>query len=86
MWEISDDHGQPEIICHMVPKCQFCDTPMEVWQIKRLHFDIVHGSGDKLGHAMDVILHCPNCHLECVFGVALSKSEYAKVIATEFIN
>ena len=86
MWSLDDSYDEVEIVCNMVPKCLFCDVPMEVWNIKKLNFDIIRGSGDKSGHAMDIEVVCPECHLEDIFGVALSEDEYGKVRAIEMVH
>lgn len=79
MWEVNKQGDDFELLCHIVPTCQFCGTPVEVWMLKKLNFDIIKGSGKRDGHAIDVDTWCPVCGLEETFGVAVSEKEYKAI-------
>lgn len=64
------------LVCLFQPKCQFCETNMQVWTIKPQNFEINDGTGHKNAHAMDIEMWCPTCGYTEMFGVPISKEHY----------
>jgi hypothetical protein len=58
--------------CNFHPHCPWCKLPMELFDIKLLHFSINDGTPDLNSNAIDVNLYCLKCGYKDVFGVAIS--------------
>jgi len=78
VWE-EDKLSYSGLKCNFHPRCFFCDLPMELFDIKLLHFSIEDGTSDENSNAIDVVVHCPECGYTDIFGVAISAKHWEKV-------
>lgn len=84
VWE-EDKSSYSGLKCNFRPHCIWCDIPMELFDIKLLHFSTADGTLDKNSNAIDVVLYCPGCGWTDVFGVAVS-AEHGKKLKDKFIR
>ena len=68
---------------NFTPTCLFhpeVPTVMYVWDIKHLNFKMHDDKKDEpWSFATDVVLHCPYCEMEEMYGVAMSPEHHDKM-------
>ena len=75
-WKIEQKDGDVYISSSADIFCYLCDEKMEPTHANKLMFDSVPYSGEKDCYAVDMYAECPSCHMEEIFGIALSKVEF----------
>jgi hypothetical protein len=87
-WEIKIDGKDIEARCKRIPLCYYCSLPenggekvkLRGWSINPQNFELIPNSGDKNAYALDTVVRCPVCGSCEIFGIALSKEEYDKMM------
>jgi len=75
---VEDDESLTGLTCDFIPKCLYCNAPMNPDTVKLSNFQINDGTGEKNAHATDVEVCCPDCGCWITFGVAISKERFEK--------
>lgn len=80
-----DKLSYSELRCNFHPRCIWCDVPMELFDIKLLHFSTGDGTPDLNSNAIDVVMYCTKCGYIDVFGVAVS-AEHGKRMKNKLLR
>lgn len=76
VWQ-EDETTYSGLKCNFHPHCIWCNLPMELFDIKLLDFPLDSTkSKEHNSHAIDVVMYCPGCGYNDVFGVAVDTKHW----------
>ena len=87
-WTVKIKDGDVFISCDGYISCYLCGAEMIPDHANKLKFSSDPNGGEQDCRAVDIYAQCPNCHVEELFGVALSDDEHnaMDLMSLEFKN
>ena len=78
-WE-EDWTAKMGLRCKFHPKCYFCGARLRLFDTGLLDFPLDENKPEKRSHAVDCNFMCPECGWRSIFGVAVSKKHWGRLL------